>query len=78
VPKVPHPTLSGAVGSLKSPKVVGGIRAKLFRTFSTPLARRAATERSGANLPLPYHGQAPRLARAKRGAEKYPGVKKGR
>ena len=28
-------------------------RAKLFRAFSTPLARRAATARNGANLPLP-------------------------
>ena len=30
-----------------------GTHAKLFRAFSTPLARRAATERNGANLPLP-------------------------
>jgi hypothetical protein len=39
--------------------------AKLFRAFSTHLARRAATARSGENLPPPHHGQAPRLARAK-------------
>jgi hypothetical protein len=52
-------------------------RAKLFRAFSTSLARRAATERNGANLPSPYHGQAPRIAREEV-AVKYPGVKKGR
>ena len=39
--------------------------AELFHTFSTPLARRAATARMAQIYPSPYHGQAPRLARAK-------------
>jgi hypothetical protein len=59
-----HLTLSGAVGSFKD---ADGTRAKLFRAFSTPPARRAATVWNGTNLPLPLPWP-PVIARAKRRA----------
>jgi hypothetical protein len=45
--------------------------AELFRAFSTPLARRAATARSGANLPLPLPWTGPPSRAREEGAEKY-------
>jgi hypothetical protein len=77
VPKVPHLTLSGAAGSLKSPRVMALARSYSARSAHLwPLGHALAKRHK--IYPTGEHGQAPRLARAKRGAEKYPGVKKGR
>jgi hypothetical protein len=55
-----------------------GTRAKSFRAFSTPLARRAATVRNGANLPLPLPWTGHPSCAGEEVVEKYPGLKKGR
>ena len=66
VPKVPDPTLSGAVGSFKMPKVVTPARSYFVRSAHICCVGHAR-HGSAQNLPPGEHGQAPRLARAKTG-----------